>query len=65
MAKHKAVLLPPPSQRHESVEPRSSRFATANAAFQAAKQQSTLRGFQNANNQAAAKAAQGKRFTAD
>jgi len=69
MAKHKAedVLLPPPSERHESIVPRSSGFATANAAFhemQAAKQRAvTLRGWQNPNNQVAAKAAQGKRYT--
>jgi hypothetical protein len=71
MAKHKAeaLLLPPASERHESIVPRSSKFAAADAAFhqmQVAKQASTntLRGFQNPTNQAAAKAAQGKRFTA-
>jgi hypothetical protein len=60
LAKHKAeqVLLPPPSERHEAIVPRSSRFAEANATFhamQAAKQTSTntLRGTQNPTNQAA------------
>jgi hypothetical protein len=68
MAKHKAeaVLLPPPSERREVIVPRSSSFATANAAFhemQTAKQRAvTLRGFQNPTNQIAAKTAQGKRY---
>jgi hypothetical protein len=69
MAKHKAeaVLLPPPSERHEAIVPRSSEFAKANATYhemQAAAQRSTntLRGWANPTTQAAAKAAQGKRY---
>ena len=63
IAKHKVeeVLLPPPSKRHEAIVPRSSRFATANAAYhamQTAKQTSgnTLKGTQNPTNQAAIQA---------
>jgi hypothetical protein len=70
MAKHKAeaVLLPPPSERHEVLVPRSCGFAKANATYHAMKaaktSPTTLRGWANPNTQAAAKAAQGKRFTA-
>jgi hypothetical protein len=68
MAKHKAeaVLLPPPSERHEAIVPRSSEFVKANATFHAMQtaktSPTTLRGWANPTTQAAAKAAQGKRF---